>query len=327
MLDFFRKAHLFSQPEAGSVKQGFREQRPEESRIVCALCGETARKRFALEHTAVWKCNARECGLQFAHPQLGDVELRRAYERFYYPRSARAAAPLENTPDCVLRQVFAALEDRSGGLAGLRLLDYGCGAGSLLRVARQFGMSGAGIEPDQQARRTARNLAGAEVYASAEQLLSARASASFDLIILWTVIEHLRWPWQDLARLGAMLSEGGRLLVSTINTRCLRARAEGNRWQQYRNPTHFYYFDRQSLGRVLVRGGFPDFCEWRLPLRFPHHSAPRRWLHRASLSVGLADGLLYLCTRKAREECLAPNRLTLGRCTPELDEEGIGSVA
>src|SRR5581483_6430609 len=104
-------------------------------------------------------------------------------------------------------------KERPGGGAGLRVLDYGCGAGSLLRVARQFGMSGAGIEPDQQARRTARNLAGAEVYASAEQLLSARASASFDLIILWTVIEHLRWPWQDLARLGAMLSEGGRLLV------------------------------------------------------------------------------------------------------------------
>ena len=309
------------------MKQRFGGHEPGESRIVCALCGGTARRRFALEHTTVWKCSARECGLQFAHPQLGDAELARAYERFYYPRSAGDAAPLENTPDCVLRQVFAALENRCGGLAGLSLLDYGCGVGSLLRVAREFGMSGAGIEPDPQARCTARNLGGLEVYPSAEQLLSARAFVSFDLIILWTVIEHLRRPWQDIARLEAMLSEGGKLLVSTINTRCLRARAQGKRWEQYRNPTHFYYFDRQSLGRVLARGGFSDFREWRLPLRFPHHSAPRRWLHRASLSVGLADGLLYLCTREAREGRLAPNWLTVRKCTPELDEEGIGSVA
>src|SRR5579885_3522523 len=137
----------------------------------------------------------------------------------------RSSAAWRRGTQARLRAILLPKERPGGGAArehaGLRVATSVRGAGgSLLRVARQFGMSGAGIEPDQQARRTARNLAGAEVYASAEQLLSARASASFDLIILWTVIEHLRWPWQDLARLGAMLSEGGRLLVSTINTRC-----------------------------------------------------------------------------------------------------------
>lgn len=301
-------------------------QEPDCARICCPLCGGTARSKFELGHTTAWRCSSRECGLQFAHPQLGDAELTRAYERFYYPRSARDAPPLENTPDCVLRQVFTALEERMGRLAGLRLLDYGCGVGSLLRVARQFGITGTGIELDEQARRHTRQVMGFEAYSSIEHLLAARPGASFDLVVLWTVIEHLRRPWRDVARLRSILSPGGSLLLSTINTRCLRARAQGKRWEQYRNPTHFYYFDRKSLRRVLLRAGFTDAREWRLPLRFPHHSAPRRWLHRASLTMGVADGLLYLCARKTLVERSNVDRQIPGSCTPEL-EEGIGSVA
>jgi hypothetical protein len=119
--------------------------------------------------------------------------------------------------------------------------------------------------------------------------------AEFDLIILWTVIEHLREPWVDLARLRALLSPGGWLYVSTMDIRCLRARLEGRRWEQYANPTHLFYFDNVSLRNALLTAGFSNPLRWYLKFRHPHHSILRRVFYSISSFLGLADGLIYIC--------------------------------
>ena len=36
-------------------------------------------------------CRARDCGLEFAWPQLSEAELARAYAEFYYPQNGQAA--------------------------------------------------------------------------------------------------------------------------------------------------------------------------------------------------------------------------------------------
>lgn len=270
-------------------------QKPLKQAVRCPLCGEGARHKFSLRHTLVWRCASPACRLEFAWPQLGEYELAHAYQRFYYPREGEKGASFENTPDMVLRQVFASLQNSFGSLAGLRLLDYGCGVGALLRVAREFGMEPTGIEPDAEARRSATKSARTEVFANTDALLRAHGEAEFHFVVLWTVIEHLRRPWEDLARLRELLTPNGKLFLSTINTRCLRARVERKSWGQYQNPTHFYFFDRRSLGRVIWKAGFTNALELPVKLRFAHHSVPRRWLYHATFALGLADGLFFLC--------------------------------
>ena len=264
--------------------------------VKCPLCGSSARHNFALPHASVWECSESKCALRFADPQLGELKLSQAYENLYYPAGQNGnGLHFENTSESVLRQVFSKFEQSFGTLAGRRLLDYGCGVGSLLRVSTEFGMRPTGIEPDPQARSAVAGIGGATLYQNLKELSVVEPGKRFDMIVLWTVIEHLRRPWEDLARLRRLLEPAGSLLISTVNIRCLRARIEREGWEQYRNPTHFYYFDRASLPRVIEKAGFSDVSEWRLRIRYPHHGALRRSLHYANSVAGLADGLFYLC--------------------------------
>src|SRR6266404_265959 len=135
-------------------------------RTECPLCGCVAALHFSLAHTHVWRCLARECGLQFARPQLDRADLARAYTNLYYPAAENGdPTRLENTSDSILRQVFRQLEAQLGSLAGLRLLDYGCGRGTLLSVAIDLGMRPTGIESDPYARLAAARVNGALTYA------------------------------------------------------------------------------------------------------------------------------------------------------------------
>lgn len=268
----------------------------------CLLCGSESRNRFVLVHTRVRQCTNPGCGLQFADPQLSDQDLECAYTELYYPPDGREhRIRFENTPERTLEQVFAGLAGRLGGVRGLRLLDYGCGRGTLLSVAESEGMSVEGVEPDPVARGIAGQRFGGRIYASIEELLKGRRSVRFDLISLWTVIEHLREPWVDLAQLRELLQPGGWLLISTMDVRCLRARVEGQKWENYANPTHFYYFDRCSLERAIRKGGFESCAVWRLRVRHQGHGLARALLYRVSFALGIADGLYFLCRKETKE--------------------------
>ena len=256
-----------------------------------------------LPHTRVWKCASVDCSLQFAHPQPSAMELERIYRDLYYPGSRDAkAARFENTSDDILRQVLRQLEERLGRLRGLRLLDYGCGRGALLRVSLEFGLDPIGIEPDSQARAVASQISAAPVYRSLEDLSTSQPDGQFDLITLWTVIEHLRRPWEDVARLRRLLHPGGCMLISTMDVNCLRSRLEKEHWEQYENPTHLYYFDFKSLAHLVRTAGFSDLSQWRPTIRFSHHGLLRRWFYRLNLALGLADGLFCLCQQTDRPE-------------------------
>lgn len=263
--------------------------------VMCPLCGCPASPHLHLEHTTVCRCSSKNCGLQFAFPQPNEETLTSFYSELYYPSGHTAQGPqFENTPELTLRDLFRQLEKHIGGLAGLSLLDYGCGRGGLVSVANELGMQVAGIEPDRQARAVAAST-GFPVYSSVDQLRQVKPGARFDAIVMWTVIEHLRAPWVELSRLRSLLHPRGWLLVSTMDIRCLRARVEGRRWENYENPTHLFYFDRISLEQTIRQAGFTNFSEWRIRLNYPQHGFSRRLLYKLSFSLRISDGLFFLC--------------------------------
>ena len=221
----------------------------------------------------------------------------------------QAQVIFENTDDDTFRQAFRKIQARLGDLRGLRLLDYGCGRGALLRIASEFGMQSTGIETDPLARAAAAKIPGASAYAGVAELKAAEPDARFDLIILWTVIEHLRNPWEELAHLRDILRPGGSLLIFTMDIHCLRARLERQKWESYENRTHLFYFDPKSLQRAAHEAGFSEAIHWRLKLRHPHHGVLRRWLYHITFALRMADGLYILCrndSQHVREHSLQP---------------------
>lgn len=267
----------------------------------CSLCRSEAFPRFSLSHAVIWQCKSSKCGLRFAFPQLDDERLRAAYSRFYYPGLGGGPAHYENTSDAILRQVLRRIDEKLGGLAGKDVLDYGCGTGSLCRLALEKGALPVGIEAVPDARDSIRRTGLFCVYESLHRLQEDRGDSRFDFIFLWQVIEHLREPWRELGDLAALLKPGARILISTPNASGLKARLRPSRWDNYLNPTHFYYFAPRSLRLVLERAGFDEITQLRFSIRYPHHSSFRFAFHKALLCSRLDGELLFTAKPKPRE--------------------------
>jgi SAM-dependent methyltransferase len=81
------------------------------------------------------------------------------------------------------------------------------------------------------------------------------ASASFDFIVAWDVLEHLAAPTQQMARLNTLLKPGARLYLTVPNSASWVARLSGEKWNMLLLE-HLWYFDPTTLTRFLKRCGF-----------------------------------------------------------------------
>lgn len=113
-------------------------------------------------------------------------------------------------------------------LAGLKLLDIGCGGGLISEPLARMGGTVTGIDPGEENVAIARAHAepqglGIDYRAvTAEELVAA--GESFDAVVCLEVVEHVPDVGAFLATCAALVRPGGMLIVSTIN-RTLRSYA------------------------------------------------------------------------------------------------------
>jgi SAM-dependent methyltransferase len=111
------------------------------------------------------------------------------------------------------------------------MLDVGCSSGSLLRVASGMGLQVAGAEPALAAAQAAKD-AGFDVFAG--YLQDARyPDASFDVITLFEIVEHLSDPTALVKECCRILRPGGVLAVNTPNAHSWTARYMKGRWEGF----------------------------------------------------------------------------------------------
>ncbi|MET0219989.1 MAG: bifunctional 2-polyprenyl-6-hydroxyphenol methylase/3-demethylubiquinol 3-O-methyltransferase UbiG [Tardiphaga sp.] len=105
-------------------------------------------------------------------------------------------------------------------LAGLRMLDIGCGAGLLCEPFTRLGAQVIGVDP------SASNIAAARLHAEKGHLSidyrcttieDMDARERFDIVLAMEVVEHVADIGAFLARCAAMLKPGGMLVASTLN--------------------------------------------------------------------------------------------------------------
>ncbi len=141
-----------------------------------------------------------------------------------------------------------AAQRASGGR--LRILDYGCGRGVLLDAFRSLGHEAVGVERrDSPFQGTPGVLCGD--FAELDLL-----PGSFDLIVLWHVLEHLDEPAGTLRQLHSLLRSDGRLVISVPNFGGQQSRMFRGNWFHLDLPRHLVHFDTGSLSRTMDSAGF-----------------------------------------------------------------------
>lgn len=138
-----------------------------------------------------------------------------------------------------------------------RILDVGCGYGTLIQRLEGSGHDCYGVEPDPAAVRVAQEH-GLNVKKGVAESIPY-PGGHFDVVILTEVIEHLRRPEKAVAEVNRVLKKGGLVIITTPNVMSLWLVIE-RLWDWYAeldyHHEHFNYFSPRSLPHMLERGGF-----------------------------------------------------------------------
>lgn len=144
-----------------------------------------------------------------------------------------------------------------------RFLDVGCGRGEVVWAARERGWDAEGCDLSEDFVRYALEVNGVKAHAATLEQISY-PDASFDVVTMVEVIEHLYDPAETVKELSRVIRPGGLVYISTPNEESvyqslgnLYYKARGLDWVVNLCPTwnlyHIHGFSPRSL-RYLLEG-------------------------------------------------------------------------
>ena len=132
-----------------------------------------------------------------------------------------------------------------------RLLDVGCGTGDFMSWFQSHsGGQAFGVDRNPEIGQPAQQGARARIMiGSADRL--AFPNETFEVVMLWTVLEHLENPLPSLRECVRVLRQGGILVVRTVAIESWGARWFGPYWVGYDAPRILTVFSRSALRKIL----------------------------------------------------------------------------
>jgi SAM-dependent methyltransferase len=227
---------------------------------VCNLCAaRQARRLFRKGGVDFVQCQL--CGLEWVDPQPDAAQMRALYSSAEYYR-AKDISRYGYTDYVRNKHLYVNLFNRrldeisryTDGRLG-RLLDVGCATGVLLELARLRGWETHGVDVSTYATQIARDYYNLDVF-TGELVEAGFAEASFDLVVMDDLIEHVPDPTALILECHRILRPGGLLTLNTPNRSGLWHLLMGRRWFHYRQSEHLFFFSPPVIGRMLTMHGF-----------------------------------------------------------------------
>jgi SAM-dependent methyltransferase len=197
----------------------------------CPVCNGASGEVFTSPHARVAKCAEARCGHLFALDPAPDqgVEDYEDFDRWLVEFRERN------------KRLVSFLTQRGAFRDGLRLLDFGCGPGHILRTIREIApktdITFIEANEDSAARMTALGFTRAGTL--------DEAKGPFDLILMIEVIEHVSDPRGLLRALAGRLAPAGHLFITTP---CGEDRRGSRNFPSaYGEPAHVQFFTERSL--------------------------------------------------------------------------------
>jgi 2-polyprenyl-3-methyl-5-hydroxy-6-metoxy-1,4-benzoquinol methylase len=150
---------------------------------------------------------------------------------------------------------FIASAAKGTGAPRGRLLDVGCGSGTILGLMKRQGFDVTGVDFSREAAEIAGAQNGVKVIVGSLHNADF-ANESFDVVTLFHVLEHVTNPRDVLIEARRILQPNGRLVLQVPNIGSWQFRVFGTKWYGLDIPRHVIDYSKQSIYRLLEETGF-----------------------------------------------------------------------
>ncbi|QPJ65200.1 MAG: class I SAM-dependent methyltransferase [Candidatus Nitrohelix vancouverensis] len=226
----------------------------------CECCGSLQFNLVCERSDAnIWQC--QNCALESVNPlpdasdlktihrsEMDGAGTNSPYYLEYFEERQRRAASYEK----IYRSRLDLIE-RTLGKKG-SLLDLGCGAGFFIRHAQQSGWETQGLDILPEYEQLAKERLNFDRVRCAFLEDANLPPASFDVVTLWDLIEHIPHPLDYLRQVNALLKMQGLVVLWTPNVK--NSVYLKSRWTGYGPTQHIHFFSRATLERLLNQAGF-----------------------------------------------------------------------
>ncbi|OGS22595.1 MAG: hypothetical protein A2252_03180 [Elusimicrobia bacterium RIFOXYA2_FULL_39_19] len=135
-----------------------------------------------------------------------------------------------------------------------RVLDVGCGSGTLLYKLKELGFDTHGVEPSQKASEWSKEV-GLNIK-SCDLNEAKYPDNYFDIVNYSHVLEHLPDLFENLNETKRILKKGGLITIDVPNVSSLERIILGKYWLGWDPPRHYFHFTPEFLKNTLRKHGF-----------------------------------------------------------------------
>ena len=218
----------------------------------CRICSSDRLRVFLRSTTTdpddsftLWRCDS--CSFISILPVPNPETLKKYYNDDYWADEKSQRSNLLNIL-FKIRTKNIIREIKNSLAPAARILDWGAGDGSLIRLLKQNGFICYGIDLYSKSP-------------SNEELINSSIeeapfpSESFDAITCFHVLEHLENPVKSMKKAFELLKQGGTLILEVPNISSLGFSFFKRRWQPLELPTHLNHFNLKSLKHMCSKVG------------------------------------------------------------------------
>ena len=232
----------------------------------CDVCGSRQkdllhRQRFVVPsgscvHRGYDVVLCATCGFAFADCAPDQNELEGYYASETYSNNPGESAADKRRHENTVNNLLKTLQPND------RILDIGCGGGSILALLNARGFSTlAGLEPSETLGRLAAERSGAKIVRGA--LSDHPKLGVYDFVILSHVLEHITDLRATVSCLHPILAPGGRVYIEVPDAHAFASHSgDSIAWDFAKDlfaqfcPEHVNFFSKVSLKNLMHRHGF-----------------------------------------------------------------------
>jgi len=225
----------------------------------CPICNKTV--KFAFNHKSWILCGlninfkygeCEECDFLFCTPTPTKHEISKIYSEYFnydWYIKHRIFKKIQAMHRYI--RIKAIFEKEKISILKHKLLDIGCGHAWFLKAAQKDGWDVSGVEHFDD--KLLQNMIQHNIKIYNNSIENIKLSKNnYDLITMWHVLEHFRFPEKILIKISEFLKNDGYCVIAVPNKNSKGFDKDGLNWGWLQPPfVHISFFSLKSLKKML----------------------------------------------------------------------------